>query len=71
VIANVTLRDARVAWHARWVLVTADRLLDDAAVVVDGERVVWVGPAAEAEAGRHEQLGACVLMPGLINAHTW
>lgn len=63
-------RDSRVAWHARWVLPIAAAPLRDAAVVVDGSRIVWVGPSAHAEAGRHEQLGASILLPGLVNAHT-
>ncbi len=67
---HASARDTRVAWHARWVLPIVSAPLPDAAVVVDGERIVWVGPSAHAEAGRHEQLGAAMLMPGLVNAHT-
>lgn len=63
-------RDSRVAWHARWVLPIAQPPLPDAAVVVDGARIVWVGASEQAEAGRHEQLGEAILMPGLVNAHT-
>lgn len=63
-------RDTRVAWHARWVLPIAQPPLRDAAVVVDGPRILWVGPSEQAEAGRHEQLGEAILMPGLVNAHT-
>jgi cytosine/adenosine deaminase-related metal-dependent hydrolase len=63
-------RDPRVAWHARWVLPMVRAPLPDAAVVVDGARIVWVGPSEHAEAGRHEQLGDAILMPGLVNAHT-
>lgn len=44
--------------------------LRDGAVVVDGEQIQWVGPSAHAEAARHEQLGECVLLPGLVNAHS-
>lgn len=63
-------RDARVAWHARWVLPIAHPPLRDAAVVVNGARIEWVGPSDAAEAGRHESLGEAILMPGLVNAHT-
>jgi len=63
-------RDSRVAWHAQWVLPVAQPPLRDAAVVVDGARIVWVGPSEQAEAGRHEQLGEAILMPGLVNAHS-
>jgi cytosine/adenosine deaminase-related metal-dependent hydrolase len=44
--------------------------LRDGAVVVDGTRIVWVGPSDQADAGQHERLGECVLLPGLVNAHT-
>jgi 5-methylthioadenosine/S-adenosylhomocysteine deaminase len=70
VIAEGGTPGARVAWHARWVFTGADPLRHDAAVVVAGAQIVWVGPSAEAEADRHERLGDCLLMPGLVNAHT-
>jgi cytosine/adenosine deaminase-related metal-dependent hydrolase len=44
--------------------------LRDGAVVVDGTRIVWVGPSDQADAGQHERLGESVLLPGLVNAHT-
>jgi cytosine/adenosine deaminase-related metal-dependent hydrolase len=44
--------------------------LSNGAVVVDGNRIVWVGPSAHAEAGRHERLGESILLPGLVNAHS-
>lgn len=69
------------------VVVTADRLVDveagttiaDAAVLVAGERIVAVGPAAAVAAGapagaRRLDLGDITLLPGLIDAHvhlTW
>jgi imidazolonepropionase len=45
-------------------------LLPDAAVVLDGERVAWVGPAADAPAAdeRHDVAGRAV-MPGFVDAH--
>ena len=51
----------------------AGRVLADAAVAIDGAAIFAVGPAAELVA-RHpgaavRDLGAVVLMPGLINAH--
>lgn len=61
---------ARVAWHARWVLPIAQPPLRDAAVVVEGDRIAWLGPSADAVATRHEHLGDAVLLPGLVNAHT-
>lgn len=68
-MTSESARDTRVAWHARWVLPINSAPLRDAAVVVDGESIVWVGPSAHAEAASHEQLGECVLLPGLVNAH--
>ena len=55
----------------------ADRLLPDAhsefapgAVVVEGDRIAWVGPASEAPAAdRWIDLDDAVLVPGLVNAH--
>ncbi|AEV82071.1 imidazolonepropionase [Actinoplanes sp. SE50] len=45
-------------------------LIPDAAVVVDGERIAWVGPAAEAPAAdqRIDAEGAAVL-PGFVDSH--
>lgn len=63
-------RDPRVAWHARWVLPIVASPIAHGAVVTEGDRIVWVGPSAQAEAGRHEQLGEVMLLPGLVNAHT-
>jgi imidazolonepropionase len=51
-------------------------LLEDAAIVVDGERIVWVGPRAEVPTlwlerceERHDCAGA-LITPGLIDCHT-
>ncbi len=68
-MTSASARDSRVAWHARWVLPINTTPLHDAAVVVDGDSILWVGPSEHAEAGTHERLGNCVLMPGLVNAH--
>lgn len=46
--------------------------LRNAAVVVEGERISWVGPAAQApsfEASRIIEGGGHTLLPGLINCH--
>ncbi len=45
-------------------------LLHDAAVVLDGDRVAWVGPAASAPAAdeRHDLAGRAVV-PGFVDAH--
>jgi cytosine/adenosine deaminase-related metal-dependent hydrolase len=38
-------------------------------VVVDGDRIHWVGPRAAAPPGSDDELGDAVLMPGLVNTH--
>lgn len=45
----------------------------DGAVLVEGDRITWVGPRAEhpdAPHARVVELGDAVLAPGLVNAHT-
>ncbi|WP_447039348.1 imidazolonepropionase [Streptomyces sp. DSM 118878] len=46
-------------------------LVTDAAVVLDGERIAWVGPAAEAPAAdeRHDARGRAVI-PGFVDSHS-
>ncbi len=46
-------------------------LVHDAAVVVDGDTVVWVGPAAHAPAAdeRHD-LGGRTVVPGFVDSHS-
>ena len=39
-------------------------------MVTEGDRITWVGPRAQAPAGRDEDLGDSILVPGLVNAHT-
>jgi imidazolonepropionase-like amidohydrolase len=62
-------------------VLTADRMLDvragrvvtDAAVVVEGERISYAGPAAGAprpEGAREIALGDATLLPGLMDLHT-
>ncbi len=64
-----SLSTPRVAWHARWVLPVINAPIQDGAVIVQGDRIVWVGASDQATADVHERLGECVLMPGLVNAH--
>jgi 5-methylthioadenosine/S-adenosylhomocysteine deaminase len=45
--------------------------IEGGTVVVDGDRIAWVGPRAQAPAGgSDDDLGDAVLLPGLVNAHT-
>lgn len=60
----------RVAYHARWVLPIASSAIADGAIVVQGDTLQYVGASANAIADSHVHLGNCVLMPGLVNAHT-
>lgn len=68
----MSLRDDAPAtrYHARWVLPITAPPLHDGTVVVQGERIVWVGARRNAPAGRDEDLGEVILLPGLVNAHT-
>lgn len=62
---------SRTRFHARWVLPIASPAIDHGTVVVDDDRIVWVGARADAPAGgADDDLGDAVLMPGLVNAHT-
>src|SRR5690348_6656755 len=60
VITNVTLVDGR-----------GGDPLPDAAVLVDGDRIEWAGPAASAPGTEAEQLdgGGSFLLPGLVDCH--
>lgn len=60
----------RVAYHARWVLPIASSAIADGAIVVQGSTLQFVGASIDAIADTHVQLGNCVIMPGLVNAHS-
>lgn len=59
---------------AEWILPVSSAPIRDGGVLVDGERIVAVGPAADlAEhplASTRQDFGAAVITPGLVNAHT-
>ena len=57
-------------YHARWVVPVSGPPIADATVVVEGRRIVYVGPRAGAPAGADVELGEMVLTPGLVNTHT-
>ncbi|MFD1213082.1 imidazolonepropionase [Arthrobacter sp. GCM10027362] len=49
----------------------ADTVLHDAAVVVEGERIAWLGPAAGAPAADAEyDAGGRAVLPGWVDSHT-
>lgn len=60
----------RRVYLARWVLPIVSPPIPNGAVVVDGERIQWVGPAIDAPEGLRHDLGASILVPGLVNVHT-
>ena len=60
----------RRVYVARWVLPIASPPIAHGAVAVEGERIVWVGPAASAPEGVRADLGDAALLPGFVNAHT-
>jgi imidazolonepropionase-like amidohydrolase len=72
---GVASHSALVVRAARVLDVRAGRYIESAAVLIEGERVKAVGPAAEvsrqAPAGaRVIDLGESVILPGLIDCHT-
>lgn len=64
----------RAVYTAHWVLPIATAPIAHGAVVVGGTRIEWVGAAdamPDTFAGaRRVDLGAAVLLPGLVNVHT-
>lgn len=61
----------RTRYHARWVVPVSHPPIADGTVVTEGDRIVWVGPRADApSAGTDDDLGDAILTPGLVNAHT-
>jgi imidazolonepropionase-like amidohydrolase len=46
-----------------------DRIIANGAVTLDGEQIVYAGPAAEAPGGERIDLGDLTLMPGMIDMH--
>jgi len=50
-----------------------NRIIEDGAVLVRGDRILAVGPSSEIGkdfTGKILDAGGCVVMPGLVNAHT-
>ncbi|MFI5309963.1 MAG: amidohydrolase family protein [Gemmatimonadales bacterium] len=57
-------------YHARWVVPVSHPPVEDGTVVVEGDRIAYVGPRSGAPRGRDVELGDAILLPGLVNAHT-
>lgn len=64
----------RTLYSADWVLPITSAPIPNGGVLVDGARILAVGPLATvaplAGDAPHVALGAAVLMPGLVNTHT-
>lgn len=58
-----------IRYRARWVVPMASPPVGNGVVAVEGERIAYVGPADGGPAGDEQDLGAVVLLPGLVNAH--
>lgn len=56
-------------YHARWLLPVSAPPIRNGTVVVDRERIAWVGARANAPPGDDVDLGDAVLLPGLVNTH--
>jgi len=65
-------RDATevTVYRASWVLPMSAPAIPDGAVAVGGDRIVFVGAAADAPHGQLIDLGDAALLPGLVNVHT-
>ena len=65
---------SRALWrNARLVTLAGEGwgLVEDGALLVEGEHIVWVGAAAEApDADQQIDCGGALITPGLIDAHT-
>ena len=59
-----------IAVTARRVIDGAGRQLDNAAVVVEGNRITSVGPLPASFRGRRIDLGDATILPGLIDVHS-
>lgn len=55
---------------ADWVLPVTTAPIQDGAVAVEGTKIVFVGSRSAAPDGEVVQLGAAILLPGLVNTHT-
>ena len=70
------MEELRLWHHARLATLAGDGwgLIDDGAIVTEGERIRWVGAAGERPAGLRpaltHDLGGALVTPGLVDCHT-
>ena len=55
---------------AKWILPISQPPLEDGALAMRDGRIEGIGPRREFVSAEVEDLGDCIIMPGLINAHT-
>jgi 5-methylthioadenosine/S-adenosylhomocysteine deaminase len=58
-----------IRYHAEWVVPISSPPIARGVVAVDGGHIAYVGAADGGPAGRDEDLGDVILLPGLVNAH--
>ena len=59
-----------IRYRARYVLPIVAPPIADGILAADGDRIAYVGSAADAPDGTTVDLGNALLLPGLVNAHT-
>jgi aminodeoxyfutalosine deaminase len=57
-------------YRARWILPIDRDPIENGALLVDGDRIIAVGPRIDSTGAAVHDLGDVVLLPGFINAHT-
>jgi len=57
-------------YHARWVLPITQPPIENGTVVETDGKITYVGPRTGAPAGKDDDLGDAILLPGLVNTHT-
>ena len=57
-------------YHARWVVPVSATPVANGTVVVEDERISYVGPRHGAPTGPDVELRDAILLPGLVNAHS-
>ena len=57
-------------YHARWVVPVSATPVANGTVVVEDDRISYVGPRQGAPAGPDVELRDAILLPGLVNAHS-
>ena len=59
-----------IRYRARWVIPVSAEPVEDGVLAVEGARIAYVGPGADAPGGEEVDFGDAILLPGLVNTHT-